>query len=62
MRDTYTIISGIIFGVVAIAHVVRAVNQWAIQVGPYGVPVWISWAGVVVAGGLCIWAFMSRAQ
>lgn len=62
MQNKYTIVSGIIFGLVAGFQAVRAVNQWAVQVGPISVPIWFSWVAVFVAGGLCIWAFTSRRQ
>lgn len=62
MKNQYTLVSGIIFGIVAVLQAVRALNHWAVQVGPIEVPVWFSWAAVVVAGGLCVWAFTSRSQ
>ena len=62
MKNTYTLVSGAIFGAVAIAQAFRAFKHWAVQVGPIAVPVWFSWVAAVVAGGLCIWAFMSRRQ
>jgi len=62
VKNQYTLVSGIIFGIVAVLQAVRALNHWAVQVGPIEVPVWFSWAAVVVAGGLCVWAFTSRSQ
>ena len=62
MKNQYTLVSGIIFGIVAVLQAVRALNHWAVQVGPIEVPLWFSWAAVVVAGGLCVWAFTSRGQ
>jgi len=60
MRDTYRLVSGIIFGIVAIIQVIRAVSEWPVQIGPYAVPVWFSWIAFVVAGALSIWAFRSQ--
>jgi hypothetical protein len=60
MKNSYTLVSGTIFGIVAVVQAVRAINQWPIQVGPISVPVWFSWLAVVVAGGLCAWAFSLR--
>jgi len=60
MKNTYTLVSGIIFGIVAVVQAVRALNHWAVQVGPISVPVWFSWVAVVVAGGLCAWALTSH--
>ena len=57
MQSRYALISGIVFGVVAVLQAVRAFNEWPVQVGPLAVPVWFSWLAFVVAGGLCLWAF-----
>lgn len=59
MRDTYRLVSGVIFGVVAIIQAIRAFNQWPVQIGPYAVPVSFSWGAFLVAGALCVWAFTS---
>ena len=60
MQSRYTLVSGLIFGVVAIIQAVRAINEWPVQIGPIAVPVWFSWVAVLVAAGLCIWAFRSQ--
>jgi len=54
---TYLIISGLLFGAVALAHLLRLVYGWQVQLGTGAVPMWISVVGLVVAGALCIWAF-----
>ena len=59
---TYTFVSGVIFGIVAIIQAVRAVSEWPVQVGPIAVPVWFSWVAVLVAGGLSAWAFRTRRE
>ncbi|MFC5743720.1 hypothetical protein [Dyella tabacisoli] len=59
MQSKYALVSGVVFGVVAAIQAIRVFNEWAVQVGPYAVPIWFSWLAVVVAGGLCIWAFKS---
>jgi len=60
MRSKYVIVSGILFGVIAVLQAVRALNQWPVHVGGFAVPVWASWLAAVVAGSLCLWAFRSR--
>ena len=47
---TYLWFSGTIFGVVAALHVLRLVNGWPFQVGPFILPVVLSWAGVAACG------------
>ena len=60
MNSRYVVVSGVVFGFVALAQLLRAVNQVSIQIGSVEIPVWASWVAVVVAGGMCAWAFTSR--
>ena len=59
MRGNYSLVSGAIFGIVALLQALRAFNQWPVQIGSLDVPVWVSWVAMGVAGGLCAWAFRS---
>ena len=59
MTGKYIVVTGVIFGAVAVGHVARALYGWPVQIGSLDVPVWVSWVGVVVAGSLCAWAFRS---
>ena len=52
----YLVISGTIFGIVAILHLLRVVNGWAVVVGPWSAPMWISWLGTLLPAVLCVWA------
>ena len=54
--NRYLMISATIFAVVAIAHLVRAIQQWPIAIGPWTVPVGVSWIGALLAAALCAWA------
>ena len=49
--------TGVVFAVVALAHVVRLALDWPAQVAGWVVPIWISWVAILVAGALCVWAF-----
>ncbi len=52
----YLLISGVIFGLVAVLHLLRLIYHTPIQAGTLGaVPMWVSWAGLVVAAILCVW-------
>jgi hypothetical protein len=59
MPSKYFVVSGVLFGVIAVLQAVRAVNQWAVHIGGFDVPVSASWIAMVVAGGLSVWAFWS---
>jgi hypothetical protein len=56
-RKSYLAISSVIFGLAAIAHLARLIYHLPIRVGDWTVPLWLSWAGVPVAGILSGWAF-----
>jgi len=53
----YLLISGIIFALVAVLHLVRLVWKVSVQFGSKIIPMWISWGGLVFATVLCVWAF-----
>ena len=59
MQDTYRLVSGTVFGVVAILQCIRAIKEWPVQIGPFAISVTFSWIACVVAGALAIWAFRS---
>jgi hypothetical protein len=53
----YLRISGSIFGVLGLVHVVRLLRGWPVQVAGWIVPLWISWIAVLAAGALAFRAF-----
>ena len=55
----YCLVSGIVFSLVALAHLLRIVDAMTIQVGDYAVPMWVSWIGLIVTAGLAFWAFQT---
>jgi len=54
---TYLCISGVVFGLVAVAHLSRLIYRWPIQIGSWPVPHWASIPGLVVSGILSTWGF-----
>jgi hypothetical protein len=52
----YCIVSGILFSLVSLAHLLRIVFGLPIQIDDVSVPVLLSWLGFIVPGGLAIWA------
>lgn len=56
-KKTYLFISGAIFGIVAILHLVRVINGWDFVLGPWSLPMFFSWAGTIGPGLLSVWAF-----
>jgi len=52
----YMQISGALFGIIALAHLLRLMRHWPIDLAGYMVPLWVSWLGLLLAGVLSIWA------
>jgi hypothetical protein len=52
----YLQISGALFGLIALGHLLRLLRHWPVDLAGYMVPLWVSWLGLLLAGGLSIWA------
>jgi len=52
----YLQISGTLFGLVALGHLLRLFRHWPVDLAGYAVPLWVSWIGVLLSGGLSVWA------
>ena len=48
-------IASVLFGIFAIAHLLRLINHAQVTVGTHTIPMAVSWIALVVAGILCIW-------
>ncbi len=56
-------LSATIFAFIALAHLARAIAQWPIAIGPWAVPVSLSWLGAIAAAAISAWAFsLARRQ
>ena len=51
----YFIVSGLLFSLLALAHLRRIVYGMSIQVDEFVVPMLVSWIGLCVPGGLAVW-------
>jgi len=59
----YCLASGILFSLVALAHLLRIVYGLTINVDDVAVPMLASWIGLIVPATLAVWAFrISRAS
>ena len=56
ISSLYLVVSGIIFGIVAAAHLVRAINGWSFVLGPVTISMAASWIAFVFLAGMCVWA------
>jgi hypothetical protein len=54
----YLTVTGIIFAIVAILHLLRLIYLWPVQIGTFILPIWLSCAALLVTSVLFIWAFL----
>ena len=48
-------VASILFGLFAIGHLFRLINQIPVMVGSHQIPMGISWVALIIAAILCIW-------
>ena len=51
-QKTFSVVAGVIFALVALLHLLRIYMGWPVVIGTWTAPMWVSWIGLVVAGGL----------
>ncbi len=56
-HKNYCVVSGVLFTLVALAHLLRIVYGMSIQIDNFAVPMLASWIGLIVPAGLGFWAF-----
>ena len=59
-QKTFSIAAGVIFAVVALFHLVRIYMGWPVMIGDWSVPMWLSWIGLIIAGGLAFFGMQPR--
>jgi hypothetical protein len=47
-------VTGIIFTLVALFHLLRIFEDWPVMIVDWSAPKWMSWVGLIVTGGLAI--------
>lgn len=60
----YFVVSGCLFTLVALVHLVRAIYGWPVVVADWEVPISVSWVAFVLTASLALWAVQlaGRAQ
>jgi hypothetical protein len=59
---TYFLVTGIIFGLVALAHALRIYMDWPVLIADWSVPKSVSWIALIVTGGFALVAFRLFAE
>lgn len=54
---TYCAVSGVLFSIVALMHLVRVIYDMPVTIDAYDVPMAVSWLGFAVPAALAVWAF-----
>jgi hypothetical protein len=54
---TYLVAAGVLFGVVAAAHLIRAFTNADLVIAGYDIPVWLSWIGTAATAYLSYMSF-----
>lgn len=56
-QRTFSLVAGVVFGLIALGHVLRIIFRWSIVIQGFSVPMWASWLAVVVIGYLAYEGF-----
>lgn len=56
-QRVYIAVTGLIFDLVFLFHLLRIIFGWRGVIGEYEVPMWISWVSLALAGYLAISAY-----
>ena len=56
-HKTYCAVSATLFAVVALAHLVRLLNSWLVEINATAIPMGVSWVGFIVPAALAVWGF-----
>jgi len=51
-QKTFVLLAGVVFAIVALAHLLRIFMGWPIVIDAWTVPMWLSWIALVIAGVL----------
>jgi hypothetical protein len=51
-QKQFSLVAGAIFAVVAVVHLLRIYLGWPVVIDNWLAPMWVSWIGVIIAGGL----------
>jgi uncharacterized membrane protein YhaH (DUF805 family) len=59
-RKTYMTVTAVLFLVAAVAHLLRIILGWRVEIAGLDIPFWVSWLAVFMAGALAYFGFLQR--
>lgn len=51
-QNSFNGTAAVLFGLIAVLHVLRLVYQWPAAIGGVVLPFWVSWAALIISGYL----------
>ena len=51
-KNQSLMLASVIFGIVALLHLLRSIFQWRVSIGLFTVPMYWSYIGIIIAGYL----------
>jgi sterol desaturase/sphingolipid hydroxylase (fatty acid hydroxylase superfamily) len=57
----FSLTAAIVFAVIALVQLARAVFGWPVTINAYTVPLWLSWVAFIVAAGLSYFGWKAYA-
>jgi hypothetical protein len=48
-------VASVVFGIFAIAHILRLIDQAPVMFGSHEIPMGVSWLALIITAGLCLW-------
>ena len=57
----FSLTAAIVFAIIALVQLARAVFGWEVTVNSYTVPLWLSWVAFIVAAGLSYFGWKAYA-
>jgi len=54
MKNPFTKLAAIIFGIIALVHLCRLVTHFTVNINHTEIPYWLSVPGVIIAGALSV--------
>ena len=58
---SFSLTAAIIFAIIAVVQLVRAIFGWPVTIDNYAVPQWLSWVAFIVAAGLSYFGWKAYA-
>lgn len=59
-QRTYTRLTGVIFLLIAVLHLLRILYGWSAVIGGWPVPLWLSWVALIIGAYLAWWGLSRK--